>query len=363
MKKTKISSNFDWALAVLPLILAISGIATLYSITSISGNHGLFYDQIVFFVLGLIFYLVFSFFDYKNIRPYVWYIYLINLILLIAVEFFGTEIFGSKRWIDLVVFQIQPSELMKFSLIILFARIFSSFEKPNLYRYIAMFVLVAAPLLLILREPDLGTTIAISASFVGLLVISPISRKIKIGLAIAAIAISPLLWSGLRPYQRERITTFVNPYSDPLGSGYNVSQARIAVGSGGLFGKGFGGATQSQLKFLPVSHVDFIFSGWAEATGFVGSLTMVGVYALLIWKIFAVSVSSRDKFGYFISSGVGFLIFFQSFVNIGMNIGIMPVTGIPLPLVSYGGTSFIVTSILLGVVQSVSLRRKAIKFD
>ena len=155
----------------------------------------------------------------------------------------------------------------------------------------------------------------------------------------------------------------MDPGLDPLGSGYNVNQSRIAVGSGGLFGKGFSGATQSQLQFLPVAHIDFVFAGWAEATGFVGSLILVILYAGLIWRIFLIGQMSKDTVGYIFCVGAGSILAFQSFVNIGMNIGLMPVTGIPLPFVSSGGTSFLTTSAMLGIIQSIYLRRKALKFD
>ena len=181
--------------------------------------------------------------------------------------------------------------------------------------------------------------------------------------AIILILFAPLGWKFLKPYQKTRITSFVNPASDPLGSGYNVNQSRIAVGSGGLYGKGFGEATQSQLQFLPIAQIDFIFAGWAEATGFVGSIVLIAVYGVLIWRIFAISNLALDESGRVICVGVGTVFLFQSFVNIGMNIGLMPVTGIPLPLVSYGGTSFITSAALLGLVQSAYIRRKSLKFE
>lgn len=363
VKIFKSNLNFDWVLIILPLILSISGLATLYSITSISGNTNLISSQIIYLILGAIIYLIFAILDYRVLREYGKYLYVIGIILLVVVELFGEQIFGSTRWIDLGFTQLQPSEIMKFFLLILIAGIFSVRKQLTVLQALMVIIFITIPVGLILSEPDLGTTLTIIASMAGLIALSPIPRKMLIVMLFIIIAALPLVWMNFKPYQKQRLTTFVNPYSDPLGSGYNVSQAKIAVGSGGLFGKGFSGATQSQLQFLPVAHIDFIYSGWAEATGFVGSLMTVTIFAVLVWRIFNIAFLSRDEFGYYLAIGTGFLFLFQSFVNIGMNIGLMPVTGIPLPFVSYGGTSIITMSAILGVVQSVNLRRKSIKFD
>jgi rod shape determining protein RodA len=189
------------------------------------------------------------------------------------------------------------------------------------------------------------------------------SKKILLVFALSILLLAPVGWFSLKPYQKERLVSFVDPGHDPLGSGYNVNQSKITVGSGGFWGKGFGGATQSQLQFLPVSHIDFIFAGWAESTGFIGSAFMVILFAILIWRLFSIALTARDKFGFMICVSVGSLFLFQTFVNIGMNIGIMPVTGIPLPLVSYGGTSLIISSAMLGLCQSVYLRRRSLRFE
>ena len=363
MKILKSNFNFDWVLIILPLILAVSGLSTLYSITSVSGNTHLIGSQAFFLLLGVIVYIFFSVLDYRVLREYGKYLYAIGIVLLIAVELFGQQIFGSTRWINIGFMQLQPSEIMKLFLLILTAGIFSVKKKLTIVQSLMILGFIIVPVGLILNEPDLGTALTIIASMAGLVALSPIPRKMLVAILIIVIAISPFAWMNLKPYQKQRLATFVSPYSDPLGSGYNVNQAKIAVGSGGLFGKGFSGATQSQLQFLPVAHVDFIYSGWAEATGFAGSLMMVAIFAVLIWRIFSIAYLSRDEFGYYLAIGAGFLFLFQSFVNIGMNIGLMPVTGIPLPFVSYGGTSIIITSAVLGLIQSINLRRKSIKFD
>jgi len=361
--RIKINQNFDWSLIIIPVILSVCSLATLYSISSVSGNLSLVTSQAIFFVIGIIVYIVFAMFDYRETKNYVWYLYAIGLLMLIIVDFFGIRVFGSSRWIDLGFFQIQPSELMKIFLLIFAASYFSAKDNLKPLRILFFAVVSIVPIYLVLREPDLGTALTITVMLVTVLLVVGIPKKYLIIGAAAIILASPLVWTSLKPYQKERVVSFANPSLDPLGSGYNVSQSKIAVGSGGLMGKGFGNATQSQLRFLPIAQIDFIFSGWAEATGFVGSIVLVLAFGILITRIFIVSSLSRDKFGMIFAAGVGAIILFQVFVNIGMNIGIMPVTGIPLPFVSAGGTSFITNAVLLGMTQSIYLRRRGLKFE
>jgi len=361
--RIKINPNFDWSLIIIPVILGICSLATLYSISSVSGNLSLVTSQAVFFAIGIVVYIIFAMFDYRETKNYVWYLYAIGLLMLIIVDFVGIRIFGSSRWIDLGFFQIQPSELMKIFLLIFAASYFSNKENLKPLRILFFAVVSIVPVYLVLREPDLGTALTTTVMLITVLLVVGIPRKYLFIGAAAIILASPLIWISLKPYQKERVVSFANPSLDPLGSGYNVSQSKIAVGSGGLMGKGFGNATQSQLRFLPIAQIDFIFSGWAEATGFVGSIVLVLAFGILIARIFIVSSLSRDKFGMIFASGVGAVILFQAFVNIGMNIGIMPVTGIPLPFVSAGGTSFITNAVLLGMTQSIYLRRRGLKFE
>lgn len=363
MKLPKFNSTFDLSLIILPLLLVIASIATLYSITSVSGKLDLVYNQLIFAGLGAVAYVLFAVFDYREMKRYAYHLYFIGLFLLIAADIFGMTVFGSRRWINLGFFQIQPSEIMKLFFIFVAARFFSGQAVPSTKRIVLYLAFLIVPIVLILKEPDLGTALSIGFAGAIILFYSKVSKKFIIGALVALIVLSPVVYLNLKPYQKQRVTSFINPESDPLKTGYNVSQAKIAVGSGGLMGKGFSGATQSQLQFLPVAHVDFIFSGWAEATGFIGSIALVLVFAILIYRIFAVSLLSKDRFGFLICVGFGSLIFFQALVNIGMNIGIMPVTGIPLPFVSSGGTSFLTNSIFLGVVQSIYIRQKGLRFD
>jgi len=363
VKLPKLQIDFDWSLVVIPLVLITAGIATLYSITTVTGRTTLAHDQIIYAVLAIALYVFFAALDYRALRSYSWYLYIVGLILLIAVNFFGQEIFGSRRWIELGFAQFQPSEVMKLVILVLGANFFAQNEDVPVRKTIFFLLLAAIPLVLILRQPDLGTALAISAMLVGILTVAKIPRKVVLILVALLVAAAPLAWFNLKSYQKERVVSFLEPAKDPRGSGYNVSQAKIAVGSGGIYGKGFGGTTQSQLQFLPVAHIDFIFSGWAEATGFIGSSLLVAAFAVLVARIYQIANSARDRFGYIFSTGAATLIFFQVLVNIGMNIGLMPVTGIPLPFVSYGGTSLLTSAMILGVVQSIYLRRKSLKFD
>ncbi|MDH4358897.1 MAG: rod shape-determining protein RodA [Candidatus Berkelbacteria bacterium] len=363
MKIPKIRVDLDWSLVVIPVLLIVGSIATLYSIASFSGKGHLALNQIIFFGIGIAVYLFFTFFDYRELKKYSWYLYVMAIFLLLIVGVWGETIFGSKRWIDLGFFQFQPSELSKLIILIFGGYFFSSLQEFSYRKLIFFILLCALPITLILLEPDLGTALSICVLIIAVLIGARVPRLVFIVAAAIALISLPVAWSSLKDYQRARVYSFISPASDPLKSGYNVNQSKIAVGSGGLWGKGFGGATQSQLQFLPISHIDFIFASWGEATGFAGSVALIAVYAILIWRVFYIASLSRDEIGSLFCTGIGAVFLFQSFVNIGMNIGLAPVTGIPLPYFSYGGTSIIISSALLGIVQSVYLRRKSLKFD
>ncbi|MCX6809291.1 MAG: FtsW/RodA/SpoVE family cell cycle protein [Candidatus Berkelbacteria bacterium] len=276
MKLPRINKELDWTLVVVPILLAIAGVATLYSITSVSGKTYLASSQIIYIGVGAVIYFLLMLFDYREFRSFYSYLFIFGVILLFVVDFVGLSIFGSRRWIDLGFFQFQPSELMKLIFLFFAGSFFAKDIKPTLLNVLYFLVLTAIPVLLIMKEPDLGTALTILFGVLIIFFAVKVPMKIIIGGLILIALISPFVWMKLKPYQKSRVTAFIEPNLDTLGSGYNVSQAKIAVGSGGLFGKGFGGATQSQLQFLPVAHIDFIFSGWAEATGFVGSVILTG---------------------------------------------------------------------------------------
>lgn len=363
MKIPKIKTDLDWSLIVIPLILSLCGVSTLYSISSFGLKTSLVADQLIFLAAATVIYFLFAFFDYRRLKGLRWYLFIAGIIFLIMVELFGQTIFGSKRWIDIGFFRFQPSEMMKIILIIFGCSFFSESNRASAKRLIRFLLLALVPVVLVIAQPDLGTSLVLCVIIAGVVFSSGISKKIATVSIAVILCLLPVGWFSLKPYQKERLVSFMNPERDPLGSGYNVTQSKITVGSGGFWGKGFGGATQSQLQFLPVSHIDFIFAGWAESTGFIGSSFMVLMFAVVIWRIFTVAGVSRDKFGFMLCVSMGCVFVFQTFVNIGMNIGIMPVTGIPLPLVSYGGTSLWISSAMLGLCQSVYLRRKSLRFE
>lgn len=287
-------------------------------------------------------------------------IYFINLILLICVYLFGIIGMGAQRWINLYIFKLQPSEIMKITLILMLSHYYScvsSDKLKSLKTHIIPFIATVIPFVLIAKQPDLGTALIIL--FVGLfsIFISGLNiRYILLGMIFFAISI-PYIWSKLYDYQKMRILTFLNPESDPLGSGYHVIQSKIAIGSAGMYGKGFFNGTQSKLNFLPEKHTDFIFSTISEETGFIGSIFIIFLYILLIYCILRVAVKTYNTFYTMIIVNIAFLLFCHMVVNIGMVIGILPVVGVPLPLISYGGSSLLTFFILFGLVIYVGMNK------
>jgi rod shape determining protein RodA len=288
-------------------------------------------------------------------------IYLLGLALLLVVALAGKSSLGSQRWLDLRVFDLQPSEIAKICVIIALARYLADHEDTlDHARHIPVtLIMVGIPAALIARQPDLGTALTLGAIWVAMVVMAGVPWRYLVGLVAAAVAAAPLLWTRvLTEYQRERLVTFLNPQADPLGAGYNIIQSRISVGAGGMFGRGLNSGTQSQLNFLRVQHTDYIFAVLGEELGFVGGLILVGLYAILIMQIISIAGHSRDTFGRLIAVGIGGMLLFQVFVNIGMNIGLSPVTGIPLPFISYGRSSLITLLICVGLLESIAWRRR-----
>lgn len=353
--------GIDWSLYILPLILASLGVAVIFSITY-GTNNSLALDQAIYFVVGAIIAVALTLLDYRALKGLYLILYLIGIGLLILVLFIGTETFGSTRWINLYIFQLQPSEIFKLISLIVLAKFFADWQEINLKRIIFAIILILIPILLILRQPDLGTASVIFIGFIAVLFMSPIKKIYLIIALVIALALSPLGWHFLKTYQKQRIESFLNPAADPHGIGYNVSQAKIAVGSGGLWGMGLGNGSQSQLNFLPVAHTDFIFAGTAEATGFAGSTFLIILLILFIFRVINVAKVAKDNFGMYLAGGLGAIFLFQILVNIGMNLGIMPVTGIPLPFVSSGGSSMLTNMAAVGILQSIYLRHKKITF-
>lgn len=362
MKRFSIRLGFDWFLYAIPFLLICFGSAMIYAITYTNNPH-LIIDQIIFAILGIGLMILFTMIDYRSFKGLAWILYFVGLILLILVLIVGSKTYGATRWINLGIFQLQPSEIFKLILIFILARFFSDRIGEVTWRDLLFIVpIVLVPIFLVTRQPDFGTA---SVLFIITIVITIASRVSKKHLLIAAgalILLIPIIWLLLAPYQKQRIHTFLNPGADPYGTGYNITQSTIAIGSGGLFGRGLGFGSQSQLNFLPVAHTDFIFAGIAEATGFIGSVILLGLFVILLWRIIRLAGLTKDKFGMLVTIGIAAALFCQVFVNIGMNLGIMPVTGIPLPFVSSGGTALFVNCIAIGVLQSIYIRHKKITF-
>ncbi len=370
--------GLDWSLYILPIALWLIGVAVLWSLTYANPDRSissLAIKQFIFGLLGLGISTIMAIIDYRSLRQIAWIIGLVTLVLLIAVEFFGTTSLGATRWLDFKFFQLQPSEIAKIALIIVLATLFVQYiERVSVKMFVLASVMVGAPLFLVLKQPDLGTAIILVLTAVGVLLSMRMKRVHYISLAIVAtliIIIGTLAYQNTTPfgdilhsYQRDRIHVFLNPNSDPLGKGYNVRQSIIAIGNGGLFGRGLGKdvGQLSQLNFLPKAYTDFIFAALAESLGFVGGSVVLIIYSLLLWRILLVAQLARDGFGALLTYGFLASILFSILINVGMNLGIMPVTGIPLPFISAGGTALITNFIGIGIIQSITSRRQKISF-
>lgn len=356
-------SRFD-ALQIIPMaVLLMAGVFFIYGTgQQIGGIYAVHWErQLIWIGIGLILWLVFSLFDYKYYGMLALGLYPAGIFLLVYVLFAGELRYGARRWLEVGGVSVQPSEIAKLLTVVLASWIFS-LEKFRITRWRSLgilLLLMLVPGFLIFREPNLST--ALTLVFGVLVVAFAAGLRLRIILiGIIAIAVcAPVGYSMLRPYHKARIHVFLNPGSDPLNKGWNQLQSELAVGSGGLAGKGFMQGTQNQLGYLPqtVSNSDFIFSVIAEETGFLGSALLVLLYAALMISIFRTALIAPDDFGRYLCAGIGALIALHSIVNIGMSIRLMPVTGLPLPLVSYGGTFMLATLSCLGIVQSVYARR------
>ncbi len=288
-------------------------------------------------------------------------LYALGVVLLVGVALWGVTVNGSRRWLNLGFGRFQPSELMKVAVPLLLAWYFQKFEgRINWKDFVLAAVLIAVPVYMIKRQPDLGTSLLIAASGFYVLYLAGLSWKVIVGLGVAAAAAAPLVWPQLRDYQRERILTFLDPARDPLGAGYHSSQASIALGSGGVVGKGWLNGTQTHLDFLPERHTDFIFAVFGEEFGLIGNGVLLILYLLLIGRGMMITASASTLFTRLIAGAITLMFFTYAFVNMGMVSGLLPVVGVPLPLVSYGGTALISLFIGLGILMSVQAHRKLV---
>ncbi|MGL4788118.1 rod shape-determining protein RodA [Cetobacterium somerae] len=342
------------------LCIVLISLLTVYSATIHKGTS-FFYKEIVWIGLGVLTYFIFSFIDYKVYGKYYKIIYLVNVILLLLVFIVGDKRLGAQRWIDLGFITIQPSEFSKLFIVLTFSEVLATKYNNKFSGFksiIATSIHVLPIFLLIAAQPDLGTSLVIIFLYLILIFINGIDWKTIIILAFIGISMAPIgYFFLLKDYQRERVLTFLNPEADLLGSGWNVTQSMIAVGSGGIFGKGFLQGTQSKLRFLPESHTDFIAAVFLEERGLIGGCVLLILYILLLWGIMRIGDKS-EGYGKLICYGISAIFFFHIVINIGMVTGIMPVTGLPLLLMSYGGTSFLFAFAMLGIVQSINIYRE-----
>ncbi len=353
-----------WLLTIILILIGFS-LITIYSL-DLSQKTDFFYfkKQLIFSVIGIICFFVFALIDYKILKTYSYAIYLFALTLLTLVLFFGHTIHGTRGWFMFYGLSAQPVEFAKIAIIIVLARFLSvhAYEIKN-FSYIFLSAILLSPaILLTLLQPDLGSAAILLILWVGMLLVSGIKKKHFFLLSASFILCFCLAWLfGFKDYQKDRILTFLNPSLDPLMSGYNVIQSTIAVGSGKLFGHGISSGSQSQLQFLPEAHTDFIFSSLAEGLGLIGSGLLLFLFAILFYKIIKQLKNVSDDFGIFLVSGILTYFISQIFLNIAMNIGIAPVMGIPLPLISYGGSSLVVSFIMLGITANVLMQRLTLK--
>lgn len=363
----RILRNMDKPLLIATLLLAMIGVMVLYATTVKAAGITTDVDarnQLIFAILGIVGLGAVAAIDYRLWLRLTGIAYIASVILLIIVDVAGQTALGATRWINLGFFQFQPSELVKIVLILVLAKLLSqNYDRLEQPKYLLQSILYTGlPVMLVLAQPDLGTALVLMAIWLMMTIVSPVPKGYVLALIVAGLLMVPVGLQFLQPYQRDRLTTFINPAADPLGRGFNVVQASIAVGSGQMFGRGLAAGSQSQLNFLPSQHTDFIFAVLAEKLGFVGAILILALFTLLIARMIIVAHSSRDRFGMFLCIGIATMLLFHILVNVGMNIGIMPVTGIPLPFISYGGTSLIVALGAVGLVQSVAVRHKKISF-
>lgn len=356
---------FDVPLLIVSGLLLLIGLAIQYAVSTSGGTIEIFYRQLIFSVIGVVLFLLFAFYNYHRLSKLNRVAYIVLILALVFLLIFGVQVRGSARWIELGFFRLQPAELAKVIVGLGLARwLYLKRGQINSWKNFSITLLYAGiPAALIFFEPDLGSASIVMAVWFGLMLLSPLRKTYVVIFMIVGLIFGGVVWKfALQDYQHRRIEVFFNPDKDPKGKGYNVRQAIIAVGSGEMFGRGLGRGLQSQLKFLPERQTDFIFASASEEIGFIGVTALLGLYYLLFRRLMRIMKYARDDLAMYITGGILFLFLAQVIINIGMNIGLLPVTGIPLPFLTYGGSSLLVTCIALGIVQNVARQSKALRF-
>lgn len=358
--------KIDWILFLSTLLLLVIGLTVLYSISmAMPRGEGLsvFWRQVIFALVGFSGMFFFAFSNYQFLKSKSTLIYFLTLFGLILLLIFGVTIRGTAGWIGFGSFHVQLVEVAKLTMIIFLASFISQkkMELGETGRLVASLILCGIMILLVVKQPDFGSAMVLVGIWLGMTIVSGISAKKIVIIVLAGIIISILGWSQLQAYQKNRVFSLIKfGVVDPKGSGYNVIQSMIAVGSGGMIGKGIGHGSQSQLNFLPEKHTDFIFASIAEELGLLGSFFVIGLYGIMFYRMRKIALSVSDNFGYLVVVGIMLMFFVQILENIGMNIGLMPVTGIPLPLLSYGGSSLVVVLTSIGILSSINSRKETI---
>jgi rod shape determining protein RodA len=350
--------HFDWLLLAIVLIACIEGVIIIYSATHTLG--GQFYlKQIYWILIGLGAMLVIISIDYRSWGRFAYVLYALNILLLVLVLSAGPGSLKVERWLRLGGFKVQPSEFMKITLILVLAHYFQQTKDSHLSirDLFIPAILLFIPLVLIVKQPDLGTAITLVPIFLSILFIAGLRFKHILSMLLLGVSLTPFIWTHIKEYQRKRILIFLNPDADPLGAGYHLIQSKIAVGSGGLTGKGYLLGTQNKLNFLPAQHTDFIFSVLSEEWGFLGALLTLAIILLIILRGIDIAYHSKDRMGLVLAMGVVASLTFHVFINIGMVTGLMPITGLPLPFLSYGGSSILSTLIGIGFLLNIRMRR------
>ena len=361
MKRRNSFQNFDKVLFLLPILIFLIGILSIYSASFKSGqpiDQTLAMKQFIWMGMGALFVFLIVRVDYFKLQDFVWPLYFFSILLLIVVLFMPARL-GAHRWIPLGGFNFQPSELAKFSTILALSQFFANnrVEFTSKKKLVGLFLTVGAPFLLILKEPDLGTALILVPLFFAMLYLWGFKPKVLLIFVAVSCLISPVLFHFLKDYQKERLLVFINPNADPLGAGYTIIQSKIAIGSGGFFGKGFMGGTQNRLNFIPECHTDFIFAVIAEEGGLVVSMIVLTLFWMIVKKGFTICAQTPDRFGSQLACGISTMLGLQTIINLGMTMGLLPVVGVPLPLVSYGGSSVVITMLSIGILLNIKIHR------
>ncbi|MCK9230468.1 MAG: rod shape-determining protein RodA [Syntrophales bacterium] len=359
----RVLTNFEWLLPLLVVSICAVGVMNLYSAGSnlpFTTGTPSWMKQMYWIGMGLVAMMFCLAVDYRHIVRHGYIIYGISILLLAGVLLYGSITHGSQRWLSLGDFSFQPSELVKLTMVIALIKYIDERNVGTVFSLPALmipFVIVMLPVVMIIKQPDLGTGVFLLLLFLSIILFAGVEMRAFFTLVAAGVAFLPVMWFAMKEYQRDRLLMFLNPERDPLGAGYHIIQSIIAVGSGGLIGKGYMKGTQSQLKFLPEQQTDFVFSVFAEEWGFLGVIAVLALFfSILLWG-FHIARRARDFSGSMLAFGMTMIIFWGVFVNVGMVLGILPVVGIPLPFMSYGGSCMVVLMMAVGLMMNVSMRR------